>query len=126
MRYVIDPNDIEPIQLVGREMRRLITSNTVGAKALSVGVISVPPGEAVLPCHSHNAEEALYIVKGEGQYWIEGEIGAFKAREILWYPPNSRHMIKNTGEQELVGVFIFSPPTHPDDYVLYEDIRFDQ
>lgn len=125
MKYVIDPNDIEPIQLIGRKMRRLITQNTVGAKNLGVGVISVSPGEAVLPCHSHGAEEALYIVKGEGKFWIEGEVGTFKEREILWYPPNSKHMIKNTGDKELLAVFIFSPPTHPDDYVLYEDIKFD-
>ena len=62
MKYTINPNDVEPIHLTGREMRRLITSETVGAERLTVLAIWVQPGSEVLPCHSHQAEEAAYIV----------------------------------------------------------------
>ena len=125
MKYVVSPSSVEPIQLIGREMRRLITSETVGAENVSVGVISVPPGTEVLPCHSHEAEEALYIVQGEGEFWIDGHTGHFGAGDVVWYPFGSKHMIRNTGNQMLKAVFIFSPPMHPDRYTLYEDITFD-
>lgn len=108
----------------GREMRRLITSETVGAKNLTVLIIWVKPGEAVLPCHSHKAEEAVYIAHGEGEYWIDGTRGNFKTGETVWFPYNCKHMIRNTGKGVLKAVCIYSPPMHPDQYTLYENIKF--
>lgn len=125
MKYVVSPGDVEPIQLIGREMRRLITSETVGAENLTVLVIHVQPGGEVLPCHSHKAEEAAYIVQGEGEFWIDGERGDFKAGDTVWFPYDCKHMIRNTGKDVLQAVCIYSPPMHPDRYTLYEDIKFD-
>jgi mannose-6-phosphate isomerase-like protein (cupin superfamily) len=124
MRHIIHPEDVEAIQLVGRTMRRLITFETVGAQRMSMGVISVPPGAEVLPCHSHEAEEALYIVEGAGEFWIDGERGTFGPGDVVWYPYSSKHMIRNTGNIPLLAVFIFAPPMDPDRYHLYDDTRF--
>lgn len=125
MKYVVSPNEVEPIQLIGREMRRLITSETVGAENLTVLVIRVQPGGEVLPCHSHKAEEAAYIVQGEGEFWIDGQTGDFKTGDTVWFPYDCKHMIRNTGKDVLQAVCIYSPPMHPDQYTLYQDIKFD-
>jgi len=124
-KRVVRPEEVDAMQLAGREMRRLITQDTVGAKNLTVLVIEVPPGEAVLPCHSHDAEEAAYIVQGEGEFWIDGERGPFRESEVVWFPRNCKHMIRNTGREMLQAVCIYSPPMHPDQYELYEELRFD-
>jgi mannose-6-phosphate isomerase-like protein (cupin superfamily) len=124
MRYVIGPKDVQPIQLVGREMRRLINAETVEAQHLSVVIIWVPPGAEVLPCHSHKAEEVAYIVRGEGEYWVDGHKGRFKADEIVWFPYGCKHMIRNTGRETMEAVCMYSPPMSPDQYTLYEEITF--
>ena len=124
-RRVIGPQEVDALQLAGREMRRLITHDTVGAKNLTVLVIEVLPGAEVLPCHSHDAEEAAYIVQGEGEFWIDGERGPFRKGEVVWFPQNCKHMIRNTGKETLRAVCIYSPPMHPDQYQLYGEIRFD-
>jgi mannose-6-phosphate isomerase-like protein (cupin superfamily) len=124
-KYVVNPEEMEPLQLVGREMRRLITSETVGAENLTVLIIWVQPGEEVLPCHSHEAEEAAYIVQGEGEYWIDGRTGTFQRGEVVWFPYNCKHMIRNTGKEILAVLCVYSPPMHPNRYTLYEDIEFD-
>jgi len=125
MKYIINNNDAEKIHLTGREMRRLITSETVGAKNLTVLVIWVQPGEEVLPCHSHKAEEAAYIVQGGGEFWIDGQTGNFTKGDTLWFPDGCKHMVRNTGSEVLQAVCMYSPPMHPDQYTLYEDIAFD-
>lgn len=126
VEYIINPNDVAPIHLTGRKMSRLITSETVGAKNLTVLVIWVQPGEEVLPCHSHKAEEAAYIVQGEGEFWIDGQTGHFKSGDVIWFPYGSKHMIRNTSNEEVLqAVCMYSPPMHPDQYTLYEDIKFD-
>ena len=124
MRFVVRSGDVEPIHLPGREMRRLITTENVSAENMSVGVIWVPPGAEVLPLHSHEAEEALYIVTGNGEYWIDGELGHFQSGDIVWFPYNCKHMVRNTGESVLQAVCIFSPPMHPERYTLYKGIQF--
>ncbi len=125
MKYTINPNDVEPIHLTGREMRRLITSETVGAERLTVLAIWVQPGSEVLPCHSHQAEEAAYIVQGEGEFWIDGQTGNFTTGDTLWFPNGCKHMVRNTGNEVMHAVCMYSPPMHPDQYTLYEDIKFD-
>jgi len=125
MRYIFSPSDVEPINLPGREMRRIISEETVGTKSMSVGVIWVPPGEAVLPCHSHDADEALYIVSGEGQSWIDNQLDNFKAGDVVWFPKNCKHMIRNNGSEILQAVHFFSPARHPKEYTLYPEIKFE-
>ena len=125
MKYVINPNDVEPMRLTGRDMWRLITSETVGAKILTVLIVCIQPGAEELPCHSHEAEEAAYIVQGEGEFWIDGQTGSFTTGDTLWFPNGSKHTVRNTGSEVLQAVCMYSPPMHPDQYTLYEDIKFD-
>jgi quercetin dioxygenase-like cupin family protein len=124
MKYVVKPKDAKSIELIGRRMVQMITPDTVDATQMTVVVDYVHPMAEVLPCHSHNAEEAVYIVSGKGEYWIDGNRGNFKTGEILWFPRNCKHMIRNTTEDILEIVCIFSPPMSPDRYTIYEDVHF--
>ena len=66
-------------------------------------------------------EEILYILEGEGEAWVDGEVGKFKTGDAVLFPINSKHMVRNTGTTSLRTCSIFSPPTSPDSYTLYED-----
>ena len=114
MKYVVKPEDAKSIELIGRRMVQMITPDSVKATQMTVVVDYVHPMAEVLPCHSHNAEE----------YWIDGNRGNFEAGEILWFPRNCKHMIRNKTEDILEIVCIFSPPMSPDRYTIYEDVHF--
>lgn len=117
---IISLDCVEEIQLEGRIMKRMITEETTGAKNLTVAVIWVPPLNEVSPCHSHDAEEAVYILRGSGEAYVDGETKLFSPGDVVWFPRNSKHMIRNTSRTgNLQAVCIFSPPIHPSQYVLY-------
>ena len=75
MRYVVSENSVEPLKLEGRDLRWVITEETVGAKDMSIAVMRCHPHAIVKPLHSHSGiEEVIYIVEGQGQAWIDGTV----------------------------------------------------
>lgn len=115
-------SDIPAQQLPGRELKWLVTPETIGAEKISMAVMYCPPGSTVRPLHSHrDIEEILYILEGEGEAWVDGEVAPFKQGDAVLLPANSKHMVRNTGAASLRTCSIFSPPTTPNSYALYED-----
>jgi mannose-6-phosphate isomerase-like protein (cupin superfamily) len=87
-----------------------------------MAIMDCPPGSTVRPLHSHrDIEEILFILEGEGETWVDGEVASFKQGDAVLFPVNSKHMVRNTGTTSLRTCSIFSPPTSPDTYMLYED-----
>ncbi|GAB4526933.1 MAG: hypothetical protein Kow0063_01700 [Anaerolineae bacterium] len=119
---IVSLSDIPAQQLPGRQLQWLVTPETIGAEKISMAVMDCPPGSTVRPLHSHrDIEEILFILEGEGEAWVDGEVASFKQGDAVLLPANSRHMVRNTGTTSLRTCSIFSPPTSPDTYVLYED-----
>jgi len=122
---VVHFNEVPIQKLKGRDLCMMITENTVGAKKMSGGILWMQPGEVVKPCHAHlNEEEILYIIKGEGKVWIDGEIYEVKTGDCVFFPAGSKHMLKNVGKSVMQVFFIYSPPTEPSKYEYYPDIDF--
>jgi mannose-6-phosphate isomerase-like protein (cupin superfamily) len=114
-------SDIRRQQLPGRELQWLVTPETIGAEKISMAVMDCPPGSTVRPLHSHkDIEEILFILEGQGEAWVDGEVAAFRQGDAVLFPANSKHMVRNTGNTSLRTCSIFSPPTTPDSYSLYE------
>ena len=119
---IVSLGDIPRQQLPGRELQWLVTPETMDAERISMAVMDCPAGSTVRPLHSHrDIEEILYILEGEGEAWVDGEVGEFKVGDAVLFPANSKHMVRNTGTTSLRTCSIFSPPTSPDSYTLYED-----
>jgi len=115
-------SDVPAQKLPGRELQWLVTPETIGAEKISMAVMDCPPGSTVRPLHSHrDIEEILFILEGEGEAWVDGEVAPFKQGDAVLFPANSKHMVRNTGMTSLRTCSIFSPPTSPDSYSLYED-----
>ena len=119
---IVSLSDIPRQKLPGRELQWLVTPETMDAERISMAVMDCPAGSTVRPLHSHrDIEEILYILEGEGEAWVDGEVGEFKVGDAVLFPANSKHMVRNTGTTSLRTCSIFSPPTSPDSYTLYED-----
>jgi putative monooxygenase len=122
---IVHLSDVKTTDLPGRKMRLAISEAVLGAKKSSGGVIWIQPGCAVTPCHAHSeSEEILFIIKGKGKVWVDGETSSVKSEDFILFPKNSRHMLKNTGNMVMKVLFIFSPPTNPSKYILFPEINF--
>lgn len=118
-------DEIESLNLPGRQLRWLVNEERLGSRYTSVCVIKVAPGETVRPAHSHpNGEEVIYIVAGSGRVMVDGELAPVASGSVVLFPQGAIHMLRNTGTTEMKVVCFFAPPTNLDNYKFYEDIDF--
>jgi mannose-6-phosphate isomerase-like protein (cupin superfamily) len=118
-------DDIPRTELPGRDLQWLVTPGTLGAKKLSIAIMNCPGGSVVRPLHAHrDTEEVILILEGAGEAWVDGERAFFKKGDAVLFPANSRHQVRNTGDGPLITASIFSPPTNPEGYVVYEEDMF--
>jgi uncharacterized cupin superfamily protein len=109
------------LDLPGRKLQWLVTTETLGARNVSMAVMDCPAGSVVRPLHSHrDTEEFIFILEGEGEALVDGEVAAFREGDAVFFPANSRHMVRNTGTTRLRTCSIFGPATTSDSYKLYE------
>lgn len=122
---VINPNAVEPLHLQGRDLTWLVTKDTVGAEQLSIAIMHCPARSIVRPLHGHKGiEEVILILEGEGEAWVDGETARFKKGDAVLFPVDSKHQVRNTGDAMLITASIFSAPTSPDSYIIYEEDVF--
>ena len=121
----VSMHNIEPQHLEGRDLRWMVTPETIGAESLSIAIMNCFPKATVRPLHGHkDIEEVILILEGEGEAWVDGETATFKKGDAVLFPANSKHQVRNTGDVDLVTASIFSQPTRPDSYIIYDDDAF--
>jgi quercetin dioxygenase-like cupin family protein len=122
---VINQKDVKAIELPGRKLSWIITTETVGAEQLSIAIMNCPSHSVVKPLHSHkDIEEVILILEGKGEAWVDGEIAIFNKGDAVFFPANSKHQVRNISDEPLVTASIFSKPTSPDTYVIYDEDVF--
>ena len=83
------------------------------------------PG-AGAPTHTHfEVEEAIAVLEGVAEFWIDGAHSRVAAGETILLPPHSRHGFTNAGEGILHTVAVFGAAAPPVEYeeepgVVYE------
>ena len=96
---VAHQKDIAPVHMPGRDLQWIVTTDTIGATMLSACILTAPPKGVVRPLHGHkDVEEALFILQGEGEAWVDGERAPFTVGDAVMFPANSKHQIRNTGD----------------------------
>jgi mannose-6-phosphate isomerase-like protein (cupin superfamily) len=59
-------------------------------------------------------DQILFIIEGEGDAMVDGEIRNVKKNEIVFVPAGTTHNFRNTGETALKLLTIYAPPEHQD------------
>ena len=95
---------------LGAPVFRLVHPKTVGSDQLGVSLCAMAPGDEVRR-HSHDYEEAYYVVEGTGVMTLEGE-GEIRLEPGLavYIPPGRIHGQVNDGDGPLSIVCSLSPP----------------
>ena len=76
---------------------------------MSVQHFRIQPGSGV-DDHSHEHEQAGYLVSGEILFTVDGEEYTVEAGDSYVIPGNAVHAATSTGDEAAVGVELFSPP----------------
>lgn len=80
----------------------------MGPKTISVGLATFEPSEG-LPCHVHNVEESVTILKGEAYCEVAGERTFLEAYDTSFIPANIPHRFYNASDsEELIILWAYS------------------
>jgi len=109
---MMDERQVTPT-LMGERSFRVLVSPEVGCRQMTQFTGVIPTGRA--PLHAHPHEEAVYILAGTGQLWIEDQpVGELKAGSIVFFPIGVRHTLENTGRDDMKVLGAFSPAGSPE------------
>ena len=93
----------------GRHTRVLVGDNApLKAKGFCMGQVTIYPGGQV-PAHDHVQEEVYYVLQGDGEIEIEGEVKAIREGEAVYVPSGSKHNLRNPGKKDMTFLFVYSP-----------------
>jgi mannose-6-phosphate isomerase-like protein (cupin superfamily) len=83
----------------------------VTANKSQVVLMSLIPGEEI-GTESHDGDQLLYAVKGEGVAVINGVQEPFEKGTMLCVPAGAEHNVINTGDEPFKLFTIYAPPQH--------------
>ncbi len=96
-----DKNLREDDGWVRMHVQWLCTEETMGAQSLVLGRTVFEPGGAAHEYHTHpNAEEVLYVIKGNGIAISGDEEFEIGPGDVIFVPKGDRHFFKNTNDSE--------------------------
>lgn len=99
-QYVLPLGDIE---IPGK----VFAGAALGATGSDVSFQTLVPGQDSGFLHNHKTHEELYfILKGEGEYQVDGEIFSVSEGSIIRVAPNGKRALKNTGKDEMLMLCI--------------------
>ena len=109
---MMDERQVTPT-LMGERSFRVLVSPEVGCRQMTQFTGVIPTGRA--PLHAHPHEEAVYILAGTGQLWIEdAPVGELRAGSVVFFPVGVRHTLENTGRDDMKVLGAFSPAGSPE------------
>jgi mannose-6-phosphate isomerase-like protein (cupin superfamily) len=86
----------------------LVSALTCDAENLAITLVVMAPG-GVQHVHSHEPEQAYYILEGSGMMTVDDEHRQVQAGDCIHFPPFAKHGLANTGETVLRYLSAASP-----------------
>lgn len=75
-----------------------------GSCAMLTGITRIAPGAAV-PLHTHNCEECVVVLSGNGVAHIDGTDHPVSPNDTSWIPAEIPHCFRNTSDSEEMAIF---------------------
>jgi mannose-6-phosphate isomerase-like protein (cupin superfamily) len=75
-------------------------------------VMTIPPGEEIGE-ETHEGDQILFFVEGEGEAILEGESSPVGSGDYVFVPSGTLHNFVNTGSGPLRLLTTYAPPEHP-------------
>ena len=86
---------------------KVFVGQAVGATGSELSFQTLVPGQDSGFLHTHKTHEELYfILKGEGQYQVDGEVFPVGEGSVIRVSPEGKRALKNTGSENLTMLCI--------------------
>lgn len=85
----------------------LDSQDLTGTDSLTVGEVTIYPGEKNSEHYHPNCDESLYLLSGELEHSIGDETASLEAGELIHIPEGARHRATNTGSEDAVAVIVY-------------------
>ena len=86
---------------------KVFVGQAVGATGSELSFQTLVPGQDSGFLHSHKTHEELYfILKGEGQYQVDGEVFPVGEGSVIRVSPEGKRALKNTGSENMTMLCI--------------------
>jgi mannose-6-phosphate isomerase-like protein (cupin superfamily) len=112
---------------------KVFGGQAVGAAASEFSFQTLVPGQDSGFLHTHKTHEELYfILRGEGQYQVGGEIFPVSEGSVIRVSPDGKRALKNTGNENLTMLCVQyegNPFTEADSHmtdgvILQEELKW--
>jgi mannose-6-phosphate isomerase-like protein (cupin superfamily) len=104
----------------GSIIRELASPHNSALTRHSLAEIRHPPGTASHEHHHIEAEEAYFVLEGQGGVQVDGETHAIGPGDIVVVVPGQRHKVWQEGEGDLVLLVTCVPAYSVDEVVFAE------
>jgi mannose-6-phosphate isomerase-like protein (cupin superfamily) len=101
----------------GASWRTFFSRDITPTTALTTGVSTVPPGQALAP-HRHKIVESYFFIHGHGVLALGGDEYEVDAGSAVHIPSLTVHGVRNTGSTTLQFFYVFATDSFAD--VEYE------
>lgn len=85
----------------------LITPFARDDAKFTTGISTYPVGEGA-PLHSHNVDEQVTLLDGQGEVEIEGKITPLSRHDTTYIPGNIEHAFRNTGATPMTILWVYA------------------
>jgi mannose-6-phosphate isomerase-like protein (cupin superfamily) len=112
VRYIVRPEDVptySPPLHAGTVNCRLVGRDVNGSQAVEVVLGVVQPG-GLAERHTHEVEQAMYILEGRALVEVNGEAQECGPGTACFFPPGVTHRVESLGPGPLRALVIYAPP----------------
>lgn len=102
-------DDMAPDTRRGGDVRTLLSPKTAGTSSGFMGVATIAPGDWIAEHYHPYSEEFVYVVRGSLVAELDDERNEVPERHALFIPINTRHRLRNEGDEEAFIVFHLGP-----------------
>ncbi|MCS0789874.1 cupin domain-containing protein [Cytobacillus firmus] len=100
--------EIDPFEMDQGVMFHEMMMKEMGTKTIIVGLATFKPNKS-LPCHIHNVEESVTILKGSAFCDVEGVRSFLEPYDTSFIPANIPHRFVNASDsEELIILWAYS------------------
>lgn len=86
---------------------KVFAGQAAGATGSELSFQTLVPGQDSGFLHTHKTHEELYIIlRGEGQYQVDGEIFPVGEGTVVRVAPDGKRALKNTGKEDMTMLCI--------------------
>jgi len=85
----------------------LVTTLSADNPGFVTGISTYPKGQGA-PLHTHNCDEQVTLLEGQGEVEVDGQVTPLKPYDSTYIPGDHLHAFRNTGEQPMKILWIYA------------------